>query len=142
MQMDDTLYKKAIKIVDKQYGSKTSAYRSMAIVKKYKQLGGEYKGPKNKQKGVTRWLDEKWIQVHPYLTDGSHVACGLNKRRAHACRPSVKLSKETPMTIQEAMRKHGHLKLLELITHKNKNSEKYRVDWVTGQVSMVNKSTR
>jgi hypothetical protein len=129
--MDDHLYKKAKQIVTEQYGSKTSAYRSMAIVKKYKELGGKYHKPKDENIGVTRWLNEKWIQVGPYLKNGSHVKCGLNLRRAHACRPSIRVSKETPITIQEVVRKHGYVKTLE-------KSGEYRVDWVRGNVSSLN----
>jgi hypothetical protein len=131
----ENIYRKAIEIINEQYGTKTSAYRSMAIVKKYKELGGKYKETKKDDEGVTRWLKEKWIQVGPYLKDCSHVPCGLNSRRAHACRPSIRVSKKTPITIQEVITKHGHSKVLELIGYKKKNSEEYRVDWVNGKVS-------
>jgi hypothetical protein len=119
--MDTKLYEKAKHIVTKQYGSNTSAYRSMAIVKKYKQLGGKYK--KNKKKdngGISRWLNEKWIQVHQYLKNGSHVKCGSSNRRAHACRPSIRVSKKTPLTIQEVVRKHGRKKVLDFTSLKKK----------------------
>ncbi len=64
-KMDNPIYRKAIAIVNEQYGTKTSAYRSMAIVKKYKELGGKYKDTKKEDEGVTRWLKEKWVQVGP-----------------------------------------------------------------------------
>ena len=41
--LDPVLYRKAVKKVTQSYGTQTSAYRSMAIVKAYKAMGGKYK---------------------------------------------------------------------------------------------------
>jgi hypothetical protein len=137
--MDIKLYEKAKQIVNKQYGSKTTAYRSMAIVKKYKELGGKYKTKKNDNEGVSRWLNEKWIKVRQYLENGSRVKCGSANRRAHACRPSIRVSDKTPITIQEVVHKHGHKKVLELAL-KKKNSDAYRVNWKMGKFTAIKKT--
>lgn len=53
--LDPDLYEKAKREVYKIY-SKPSAYRSGALVKRYKELGGRY-GGKNKEKtALSRWF--------------------------------------------------------------------------------------
>jgi len=134
------LYEKAKIIITKTYGSKTSAYRSMAIVKQYKRMGGTYKKNDNtKPEGTSRWLKEKWIQVIPFLTYKQEKPCGSSHRRKHACRPSVRISKNTPITIQEVVIKHGKKKTKQLASKKKQNSEKSRVHWVKGKLTKTNK---
>jgi hypothetical protein len=55
------LYEKVKKMMDEIY-SKPSAYKSGAIVKKYKELGGEYIEDK-KPKNLARWFKEEWKNV-------------------------------------------------------------------------------
>lgn len=126
------LYQKAIEEINKSYGTKTSAYRSMAIVKKYKELGGTYEGTKSKSTGTTRWLNEKWVKVADYIT-GKRTPCGYDDRNKHACRPSVRINAQTPITVQEAIKKHGKELVLSLAREKQKDASKTRVDWVRGK---------
>ena len=127
--MDKKLWEKATNIVTKSYGKKTSAYRSMAISKKYKELGGKYDGRKDDSKGVTRWLNEEWIMVIPYVTNKQKIPCGSKDRRKHACRPSKRITKKTPLTIQELLRKHDKQDIIAMAKLKKKDAEKYRVNW-------------
>lgn len=79
------LYNQVTKMADKVY-SKPSAYRSGFIVKKYKELGGTYfndRQPKN----LSRWFEEKW-------TDVGH-------KEYPVYRPSIRVNKETPLTVKE-----------------------------------------
>ena len=55
---DQVLYDKVKKEADKVY-SKPSAYKSGFIVKKYKELGGEYLDDKKPRK-LKRWFKEDW----------------------------------------------------------------------------------
>lgn len=72
-----------------------SAYASAWIVKEYKKRGGTYTGRKSKRKGIARWMREKWT-----TQDGS--PCGSKKfKGVKKCRPTVRISKETPVTWQE-----------------------------------------
>lgn len=138
------LYRRAYEKVRKVYGDQTSAYRSMAIVTEYKKMGGKYtnkrkeNGAENGADGVTRWLKERWIMVKPYLKEpvSETVPCGARKRREHACRPSVKVDPvKTPVTIDEAIRKHGKKKVLRLAeTKRTHGSERVRIDWNKGVV--------
>ena len=72
-----------------------SAYASAYIVREYKKRGGTYTGKKSKRKGIARWMREKWT-----TQDGS--PCGSKKfKGVKKCRPTVCISKETPVTWQE-----------------------------------------
>ena len=72
-----------------------SAYASAYIVREYKKRGGTYTGRKSKRKGIARWMREKWT-----TQDGS--PCGSKKfKGVKKCRPTVRISKETPVTWQE-----------------------------------------
>ena len=56
--LDPHLYTRARRTVDKQY-TKPSAYKSGAIVREYKRLGGRYKEDGN-ELSLARWFKEKW----------------------------------------------------------------------------------
>lgn len=140
------LYKRAYEKVRKVYGDQTSAYRSMAIVTEYKKMGGKYtdKGKEHGADGVTRWLKERWIMVKPYLKEPvpETVPCGARKRREHACRPLVRVDPvKTPITIDEAIRKHGKEKVRRLAeTKRTHGSERVRIDWNKGVVTPIKKT--
>ena len=53
------LYEKAKQDANKVY-ERHSAYKSMYIQKRYKELGGKYKTEKKKKGKTDRWNDEKW----------------------------------------------------------------------------------
>lgn len=125
--LDPALYAQAVSDVTSRYGCRTSAYRSMAIVKRYKELGGRY--AKNKRGGgagggTSRWLREKWIQVRPYLLLGRKVACGAGAQHSGrgglpppppACRPSKRVSARTPLTVDEVVALHGRDAVLRFV---------------------------
>lgn len=129
--LNPELYKKAKSIADKTY-KRHSAYKSMFIQKKYQDLGGKYSGAKN-TKGVTRWNKEKWIQVVPFLLEGKRVACGEGQNKK-GCRPSVRVDKDTPMTIQELIKKHGKANLMKIAKQKRSDMDR-RVNWETLKIS-------
>jgi hypothetical protein len=80
------LYEKVKKMADEKYKTH-GAYKSMWIVKKYKELGGKYKGRKDTSKGLTRWKNEKWEDY-----------AGLDYP---VYRPTKRVSKDTPLTPSE-----------------------------------------
>lgn len=86
---DSALYEKAKSIVYAQY-KKPSAFRSGAVIKQYKKLGGKFLDD-NKSKPLKRWFEEKWTDVNPFKTKTSYPVF----------RPTKRVSKETPLTIQE-----------------------------------------
>jgi hypothetical protein len=79
------LYEQVKKTADKIY-EKPSAYKSGWIVKTYKELGGEYLDD-NKPKNLKRWFKEGWSDIG-----------GLEYP---VYRPTKRVSKMTPLTIQE-----------------------------------------
>lgn len=135
--LDPKLYAQSKRRINRIYGTATSAYRSMAIVRDYKKHGGKY-APKQKTSGLSKWLREKWIIVSDFL-QGKPTPCGTKKRRKHACRPSVRVNTTTPITIQEAIRKHGRQSVGDLALKKTNGSETVRINWQTGRVTKQNK---
>jgi hypothetical protein len=126
--LDKELYKKAFDEVSKIY-KYPSAYRSMAIVKRYRELGGRIKDD-DKTNGTSRWLMEAWINVDDYL-QGIITPCGNKfKIKKSACRPSKRVSKETPPTIDELIEIHGKEKIQKAIDIKNKDPQNLIMDWI------------
>ena len=126
------LYVKAKAKATRKFGAKSSAYRSMNIVKNYKSMGGKYSGKKPKSTGLNRWNSEKWLAVIPYL-DGKRVKCSATLNKKVACRPSLKKSKSTPITVQQVVKLHGKTKTRKLARAKGKNMSR-RVNWKKGTI--------
>jgi len=83
--LDPKIYERAKNIVYKQY-AKHSAYRSGALVSRYKQMGGRY-GNTPKGGSLKRWFMEKWRDV--------------GRKSYPVYRPTVRVSNQTPLTINE-----------------------------------------
>lgn len=128
--VDKNLYKRVKKEASKKFDAPTSAYRSMWIVSRYKQLGGTYRGSKTKSKGTSKWLRENWVQVEPYLKSGKKIQCGRNKN-TKACRPLNRVDNSTPITINELKKIHNTEKLISLCKKKQKDMNG-RLNWKKG----------
>lgn len=96
------IYKKAKAQIDKEH-KKHSAYKSMALIKLYKEMGGKIDESKSK-KGTEKWLKEKWINLTPVALGITSLSkapkCG-NKhpkqgKNPSICRPKVKVNSKTP----------------------------------------------
>jgi len=83
--LDQDLYDRVKAYADTVY-SKPSAYKSGFIVKTYKSLGGTY-GPDSKPKKLDQWFKERWVDV--------------GKKDYPVLRPTVRVNKTTPLTVQE-----------------------------------------
>lgn len=93
--LDKDIYEKAKKIVYDQY-KKASAYRSGALVRKYKELGGRYSNEVNKSKtSLTRWFKEEWKDINPMK----------NKTSYPVYRPTKRVTNKTPLTVEEIDKK-------------------------------------
>lgn len=90
-----SLYARAKAEVYAKY-ERPGAYRSLAVVKKYKSLGGHYSGNKASG-GLTRWEKEKW------RAPGGKK--DFNHRKPGVFRPTVKVSKKTPKLLQNVSKK-------------------------------------
>jgi len=81
--------------VKKSIRMKPSAYRSGLIVKKYKQLGGTYIGPKPKLTGLSRWFAENWK---------SDTGKYKYTSKSSVYRPTKRVTSKTPKTFSELTR--------------------------------------
>ena len=89
--LDKDIYEKAKKIIYNQY-KKPSAYRSGALVKKYKDMGGRYSNEPNKNEtSLKRWFKEEWRDINPMKTKTSYPVY----------RPTKRITKKTPKTKNE-----------------------------------------
>jgi hypothetical protein len=83
---DKELYEKVKKEADIIY-KKPSAFKSGFIVKKYKELGGEY-ADDNKPKNLKRWFKEEWRSIG-------------TPEQYPVFRPTKRINKSTPLTPEE-----------------------------------------
>jgi hypothetical protein len=83
---DKELYARVKKEADEKY-SKPSAYKSGWLVKRYKELGGTYKGTKKETKGLARWFKEDWRDI--------------GGKDYPVYRPTKRITKDTPLTADE-----------------------------------------
>ena len=83
-------------------GRKWGAYDSGRLVKMYKKLGGKYSGDK-KDTPLSRWYAEKWVNACKWP---KVVPCGRSDMTSKIayCRPSIKVTKNTPKTVQSLTR--------------------------------------
>lgn len=127
--LDKELYAKVRDEIIKAY-PKHSAYRSMMIVKEYKNRGGRIAESRNKNKeGTSRWLDEQWINMDAYL-DGAIVKCGAKGYEdKSACRPLIRVSKFTPMTASEVVNTYGKKAVQKAINKKNSDPQNLILKW-------------
>jgi hypothetical protein len=128
--LNPELYRKAKEEADDKFDEKTSAYKSMWMVKRYQEMGGKYKG-KKKEDDTGTWREEEWIQVIPFVTKNEIIPCGSAIRDNKACRPLKKATEDTPYTIKEIVKMHGKEKVIELAEKKIKDM-KGRLDWKKG----------
>ena len=122
------LYQQVSDKADKIY-KRAGLYKSAYIQKEYQRLGGTYSGPKpSKNKGIQRWLlNEQWVEVTPFLNN-KIVKCGTRTNMNKACRPLIRINKDTPITIPELLKIHSKSKLLKLVSQKIKDMDG-RVNW-------------
>lgn len=129
--LDKNIYKKAKKIADDTY-SKNSAYKSLFMIAKYKELGGKI-DEKKSNKGTDIWLKEKWKNLTPYASNeikkindlpvcGERTKKQIKSKLPSICRPTKKVNKNTPKLAQE-FSKSQIKKALKIKVNKK------RIDW-------------
>lgn len=94
------LWQKAKARVKKRVKVWPSAYASGQLVQEYKKMGGTFQGAK-KGSDLGRWYKEKWVDVCAWP---KRVECGRDGTKGRAfpyCRPSVRVSADTPTTVQD-----------------------------------------
>lgn len=129
--LNPELYTEVANEIKKKY-PKHSIYRSMMIVKEYKKRGGEISD--DNEKGINKWLDEKWINMDDYL-DGIITKCGdSSKIKESSCRPLIRVDNKTPILADEVIKKHGRSKIRRLINIKNQDPQNLILQWKEGKI--------
>ena len=96
-------YKRAKADADEKY-QRHGAYKSMFIVRRYKELGGKFttRKPPQDSDGLKRWIAEKWkTQDGKPCGSGTHMSKGKKPKNIKVCRPTVRVNKNTPKTWKE-----------------------------------------
>jgi hypothetical protein len=112
---DKQLYEKVKEEIYKKY-PKHSAYRSGLLVQEYKKRGGTYKGQESQTEGLPLWFASKWLNQRGEVG---------YKYKSDVYRPTVRVTKDTPVTFQELTKKEierarkekaktGHVKRFKL----------------------------
>lgn len=104
--LNKSLYNAVKEAAKRKFKVWPSAYASGWLVKEYKRRGGKYSGKKgSRSTGLSRWYDEKWINVCKLPRK---VSCGRPKLSISSwkknypyCRPSKRVTKQTPRTAGE-----------------------------------------
>lgn len=102
------LYNKIKRLADSKFEEKTSAYKSIWIVRNYIKAGGLYDKPKEYDSGLNRWLKEKWVDISKFdKKTQTYAPCGRTTKTQDypVCRPSVRVSSKTPKTVYELTEK-------------------------------------
>jgi len=106
--LDRQLYEHVKQKADNIFPSKSGVYRSSWIIREYKKLGGRFMGSKPKNTGLSRWYNEKWVDLNRPIKDSKgkvigYEPCGRKsmKGKYPLCRPSIRVTSSTPLTYQE-----------------------------------------
>ena len=121
------------KDIDSRYGPGTSAWKSMALTREYKKRGGTYTTNSSKRGRLAQWRKERWIQVDPYVRTKKQILCGTGNTK-HACRPLKRITKKTPITLDELIKLHTKQKILSLAKSKRVCKNNIRIDWKSGKL--------
>ena len=101
------LYEKVKAEAKKKFKVYPSAYANGWLVKEYKRRGGTYSGKKSKTSGLTRWYEEKWINVCelPRIVSCGRKSAGMSRsawaKKYPYCRPYKRINKKTPRTVSQ-----------------------------------------
>ena len=101
--LDVNLYASVKRNANARFLAKTSVYKSAWIVREYKKRGGMYDSHllPPRSTGLQRWFREKWVDV----SRNDHAPCGRPSSKSKLayplCRPTVRVTKNTPTTLQE-----------------------------------------
>ena len=133
--LDTKLYERIKSEVYEKY-PKHSAYRSMMVVKQYKDAGGRYKD--EGERNTTKWLGQKWSSVNDYYHDDKVVKCGNSNTEEKygeypLCRPLSIIKKLSKPQMKTLIDEKNKLKEKPLTTSKLLKTNKFNIkDTKTG----------
>jgi hypothetical protein len=153
--VDKKLYEKIKTKLKKKFTETSrwpSAYASGILVQTYKKEFEKLYGKKTpyksdhskKSSNLNRWFEEKWVNVCK-KKNNKYVPCGRKKsniKKYPYCRPLVKVSSKTPMTVNEIKKKYGSNKLKAMCKKKNSKKNKKSMTFLTKLKSKKLKSKK
>jgi len=93
------LYERIKAKIKERYSTWPSAYASGALVKEYKAAGGKYR--RMARGGLTKWFDEKWVDLSRPKSGGGYEPCGRDEAKGSDYPKCVPASKAVSMTDAE-----------------------------------------
>ena len=115
---DTELWAKVQEMAKTTFREHPTAYSNAWAVRRYAKLGGDWQ---TEGGDLGNWFREGWLDVIPLLKEGKVVLCG--KGEGSACRPTKRINKDTPITIQELLYLHSVSDLLKFAERKANNME-------------------
>jgi hypothetical protein len=85
--------------IKRRYSTWPSAYASAALVKEYKAAGGKYR--EMARGGLTKWFDEKWVDLSRPKPGGGYEPCGREEAKGSDYPKCVPASKAASMSASE-----------------------------------------
>lgn len=101
--LDKPLYDAVKRDADLKFLAPTSVYKSAWIVREYKKRGGKYSTDvPASSTGLQRWFREKWVDVNRKNEPCGRASSDPKQKTAYPlCRPTIRVTKETPVTLSE-----------------------------------------
>jgi hypothetical protein len=108
-----SLYERVKREAKSKFQTYPSIYANSWIVKEYKKRGGKYAGPAPRNSGLRRWYRERWVDLNRPIKENGKIKrfekCGRTskdkKSKYPLCRPSIRVSRNTPRTYREISKK-------------------------------------
>ena len=131
--VDSNLYQKIKLRVKTTVARWPSAYASGQVVQQYKRAFAKkypnknpYTTSKSKSSALTRWYKEKWVDLCRPIKKNKYATCGRGQLTGKYpfCRPSKRVSKNTPMTVSEITKLFGKQKLASRCNEKQQVKKK------------------
>ena len=116
---DTELWAKIQEMAKTTFREHPTAYSNAWAVRRYAKLGGEWETEGGDLDDLFR---EGWVDVVALLKDGKVVQCGKGDK-GKACRPTKRINKETPITLQELLELHSVKNILKFAERKANNME-------------------
>jgi hypothetical protein len=97
--VNKALYERVKAKIKERYATWPSAYASAALVKEYKSAGGKYRSMA--RGGLTKWFDEKWVDLSRPKAGGGYEPCGRSEAKGEDYPKCVPASKAASMSESE-----------------------------------------
>jgi hypothetical protein len=115
---DTELWAKIQEMAKTTFREHPTAYSNAWAVRRYAKLGGEWETEGGDLDDLFR---EGWVDVVALLKDGKVVLCGEGE--GSACRPTKRINKDTPITLQELLELYSVKDILKFAEQKRENME-------------------